>query len=307
MAPYRYQMARTWTMTMTIYNVLLPDALGMDTPLGRGFRLGCTVGTVALLTLPRMPDLASLLRRCAVVLIVVQSIQVFYSPQFIIWLLPFLLPLTSRHPPLFWLLALLDVLTIMTFPLGAARLPACTGRSSLSGSYCASSWQCCFWSGMPWPSSTERARSDFAPNRPGKRPTQDRAADPYKSSFPIRTAWRIAMRARNRSCAGGAGSIWTVPYRPTLLPPSYPHYDPQSPRQKLFPFARSGAPPACRPRADGLGTGGSAVRRFEPFPARPGDRPDLAGHRFDACTLEPHSPVPHRAGVPKRHGGAGPR
>jgi hypothetical protein len=118
-APYRYQMTRVWTMRQTIYDALLPEALGKDTPLGRGFRVGSVVGIVGLLVLPPVPDLASLLRRCAVVLIVFQSVQVFYSPQFIIWLLPFLLPLGARHPGLIWLVAILDVLTIMTFPLGA--------------------------------------------------------------------------------------------------------------------------------------------------------------------------------------------
>jgi hypothetical protein len=119
LAPYRYQMSRVWTMPQTIYNVLLPDALGQNTPLGRWFRLGTLLGTVALLSVPRIPDLASLLRRCAVVLIVVQCIQVYYSPQFIIWLLPLLLPLASGQAVLIWLVALLDVLTIMSFPLGA--------------------------------------------------------------------------------------------------------------------------------------------------------------------------------------------
>jgi hypothetical protein len=117
-APYRYQLGRVLNMPMTIYHAFLPEALGGGTPLARGFRLACTAATVGLLCLPRVPDLASLLRRGAVVLIVFQCVQVFYSPQHLIWLLPLLLPLTGRHPLLGWLVALLDVLTFVTFPLG---------------------------------------------------------------------------------------------------------------------------------------------------------------------------------------------
>jgi hypothetical protein len=119
LAPYRHQFSRVWIMPMTIYDSLLPVALGGDTAVARGFRLGSVVLTVGVLSLLRVPDLASLLRRSAVVLIVFQCLQVFYSPQFYIWLVPLLLPLASRHRGLIWLVALLDVLTFVTFPAGA--------------------------------------------------------------------------------------------------------------------------------------------------------------------------------------------
>ncbi len=66
---------------------------------------------IGVLSWPRMPNLASLLRRSAVVLILFQTLLVFYSPQFILWLMPFLLPLSGRHRRLIWLVVSLDLAT----------------------------------------------------------------------------------------------------------------------------------------------------------------------------------------------------
>jgi hypothetical protein len=114
-APYRFQLSRVCTMAVTIYHSLLPESLSETTPVARGFRLGSVVVTIGLMVLPRMPDLAALLRRSAVVLIVFQCVQNFFSPQFYLWLLPLLLPLTARHRGLVWMVVGLDLLTFMGF------------------------------------------------------------------------------------------------------------------------------------------------------------------------------------------------
>jgi hypothetical protein len=62
-------------------------------------------------------DLESLLRRSAVILIVFVSFQVFYSPQWILWLMPMLVPLAGGQRPLAFLIVGLDLVTYLTFPL----------------------------------------------------------------------------------------------------------------------------------------------------------------------------------------------
>jgi hypothetical protein len=73
-----------------------------------------TVGTLAYRPLPEIP---SLLRRSAVVLIVFISLQVFFSPQWIIWLTPLLAPLAQRDRSLIpWLVAF-DLIMFLSFPV----------------------------------------------------------------------------------------------------------------------------------------------------------------------------------------------
>jgi hypothetical protein len=115
-APYRFQLARArdgWSL----YDSILPVALADNNLVGRGFRLGGLLVTLAALLWRRPPDLAGVLRRCAVVLIVFTSLSVFYSPQWILWLVPLLVPLAARQRGLGWLIVALDVATFFTFPV----------------------------------------------------------------------------------------------------------------------------------------------------------------------------------------------
>jgi hypothetical protein len=61
--------------------------------------------------------LSGLLRRAALILIVFVSLQVFYSPQWILWLSPLLIPLAGCRRPIFGLIVLVDVVTYLTFPV----------------------------------------------------------------------------------------------------------------------------------------------------------------------------------------------
>ena len=76
--------------------------------------------TVAALCLTRPPDLASVLRRGAVVLIVFIGLSVYFSPQWLIWLLPLCLPLARKNWPVTGLLVALDLITYNTFPVYSA-------------------------------------------------------------------------------------------------------------------------------------------------------------------------------------------
>jgi hypothetical protein len=115
-APYSIQLNRD-PFLWTAYGYILPPQLGNNDLIGKVFRLGTQALILAALLCHPPADLAGLLRRCAVMVIVFVSLAVFYSPQWIVWFLPLLLPLTSRHPTLFWLVAALDLVTFWTWPL----------------------------------------------------------------------------------------------------------------------------------------------------------------------------------------------
>jgi uncharacterized membrane protein len=121
-SPYQFQLHREPFM-WTPYGYYLPSSLAANTSVARGFRLGTLV--VAVLGLAAWPvrDLASVLRRGAVILIVFISLSVVFSPQWILWLAPLLLPLASRSWPLTILVVALDLTTYLMWPYGLV-LPA---------------------------------------------------------------------------------------------------------------------------------------------------------------------------------------
>jgi hypothetical protein len=114
-APYRYQLTRI-PFPPTIYGYILPEEWEKPDRRGQLFRLGTLGVTLLLLVLRRPADMASLLRRGALVLIVFVTLPVFYSPQWVLWLVPLLAPLTRRHWPVLVLAVALDLLTYLTFP-----------------------------------------------------------------------------------------------------------------------------------------------------------------------------------------------
>ncbi len=114
--PYRVQLTRELVShDLTVYGYLLPTCLADNTPLGRAFRSGTLLLTIAILFCLRPGDLASLLRRGAVVLIVFVSLAVFYSPQWVLWLVPLLVPLTRRSLLLTALVVALDLVSYYSF------------------------------------------------------------------------------------------------------------------------------------------------------------------------------------------------
>lgn len=121
-APYRFQLTRPPENGMILYGCCLPLKLAGGTA-GMAFRLGSLSLTIVLMLATPISDLSSLLRRCALVLLVFTSLAVFYSPQWIIWFAPLLLPLVGRDRRIGWGVATLDLLTYLTFPLWFWILP----------------------------------------------------------------------------------------------------------------------------------------------------------------------------------------
>lgn len=122
-APYVVQLSRKpegWTVYSYLFSnkELLAEVAG-NGPLARGFRLGSLALVSALLLVRPIIDLSGVLRRGTVVLITFISLSVFYSPQWILWLTPLLLPLAGRNRRLVFLAAALDLVTWGQWPLGA--------------------------------------------------------------------------------------------------------------------------------------------------------------------------------------------
>jgi hypothetical protein len=116
LAPYRLQLSRPLG-ALTFFGLVWPESWAENTLLGMTVRLGSVVAAILLLAWSRPPNLNSLLRRAAVVLVVFVSFQVFYSPQWILWFIPLLLPMARRQRELLSLLIGLDLVTYLTFPL----------------------------------------------------------------------------------------------------------------------------------------------------------------------------------------------
>jgi hypothetical protein len=116
LGPYQVQLSRD-PMGPTIYDYVLPMRLAKNDALGRGFRFGTLALVMVVLSLTRPPDLASVLRRGAVVVIVFANLSVFYSPQWMLWFTPMLVPLAGRHRSVLILTIALDIVTYLTFPV----------------------------------------------------------------------------------------------------------------------------------------------------------------------------------------------
>jgi hypothetical protein len=111
--PLQVQLSRE-PMGPTIY-VNLPAALSENGWVGRGFRFGTLALLMLALCWSRPPGLASVLRRGALALMAFTSLSVFYSPQWVLWFSPLLVPLAGKGRLLAALVAGLDVVTYLSF------------------------------------------------------------------------------------------------------------------------------------------------------------------------------------------------
>jgi len=132
-APYKFQLTRPPEIGLTIYGCLLPADLA-DGPLGSSFRLASLAAMMAWMLATPVADLAGVLRRSAMILMVFVGLAVFYSPQWIVWFIPLLGPLIRRHRWLGCWHGLLDAVNYITFPMWFFVLPelavAWVGESS---------------------------------------------------------------------------------------------------------------------------------------------------------------------------------
>jgi hypothetical protein len=122
-APYQFQLNRE-PFGWTAYGYILPVQLADNIWWAKVFRLGALLLAVVVLLVRPVPDMPSLVRRGAVLLIVFVTLPVFYSPQWVLWLMPLLLPLGRRRPGLLALVVALDLVTYITWPfLGSTWNP----------------------------------------------------------------------------------------------------------------------------------------------------------------------------------------
>jgi hypothetical protein len=116
-APYQFQLSRPPEYGWTLYGMVLPSSWAENTMADRILRLG-TVALVGLVLFwNRADDMASLLRRCALILIPFVMLPVFYSPQWLLWFSPLLVPLAGLQPSVRWLAVVLDLMTYLSFPV----------------------------------------------------------------------------------------------------------------------------------------------------------------------------------------------
>ncbi|MCZ2343001.1 MAG: DUF2029 domain-containing protein [Bacteroidales bacterium] len=114
LGPILVQLARPYeARSWTFYDRLLPVSLAEE-KVGRLLILALTV-VVCVWTRPRSRD--AVLRRCTVILTVFVVLAVFWSPQWVLWFLPFLIPLGRNRWWPIGLAVLLDTTTYFTFPV----------------------------------------------------------------------------------------------------------------------------------------------------------------------------------------------
>jgi uncharacterized membrane protein len=114
LTPFRYQLSRSLE-PLTIYGAIVPGFFG--THAWAPLRLAVLVAAALALIWKPIGTMPLLLSRGAVLLIVFIALQVFFSPQWVIWLAPLLIPLSGLHRSLIpWLVAL-DVVMFLSFPV----------------------------------------------------------------------------------------------------------------------------------------------------------------------------------------------
>ena len=115
LAPLAYQLSRHLEPGWVIYGRIVPLFLGTER--WGWLRTGLVVVTVVAMFWKPINNLESILRRGAVILIVFISLQVFFSPQWIVWLAPFLIPLACKERRLIpWLIAI-DLVMYTSVPI----------------------------------------------------------------------------------------------------------------------------------------------------------------------------------------------
>jgi hypothetical protein len=114
LAPVKVQFSRTLAeISWTFYGKLLPLELAHS----KWGRLGILAAAVLAMVAIRPRDLAGVLRRCGVILCVFVILSVFWSPQWILWFLPILVPLAASRRWILWTAVGLDAANYFNFPI----------------------------------------------------------------------------------------------------------------------------------------------------------------------------------------------
>jgi hypothetical protein len=111
--PVLVQLARPPEFGWTFYGFLLPTSMAHH----GSIRLAIIAAVVLTAAATRPPDLDSVLRRCALVLVVFAVLAVFWSPQWLLWFLPLLVPLAGRDRLVLAAAVGLDLANYLSFPV----------------------------------------------------------------------------------------------------------------------------------------------------------------------------------------------
>jgi len=112
--PVLVQLARPLEKeSWTLYGRLLPVELAQE----KNLRLAILAAAGLALVITKPKSLTSSLRRCAVLLVVFISLAVFWSPQWVVWFLPLVVPLAARQRWVIPVCVALDLLSYFQFPV----------------------------------------------------------------------------------------------------------------------------------------------------------------------------------------------
>ena len=112
--PVQVQLSRPLEETSwTLYGRVLPMSLGKSST----GRLAILAAFVLGVAITRPTNLASVLRRCGVILVVFVNLAVFWSPQWIVWFLPIVIPLARNRRRFIVAMLALDALNYFCFPI----------------------------------------------------------------------------------------------------------------------------------------------------------------------------------------------
>jgi hypothetical protein len=111
--PFRVQFGRPLEEGWTLYGKLLPVWLG-ETGWARFAILGVVTG---LLTLRKPSDRDDILARCGIVLVAFNLLAVFWSPQWLLWFLPLVVPLARSDRRILSVAVAVDLINYVSFPL----------------------------------------------------------------------------------------------------------------------------------------------------------------------------------------------
>lgn len=117
LGPFKFQMSRPAEQWWIFYGRVIPAGLALAGGLSSVFRAVVLLAVVGGMALRRPPDVESLLRRCAVAVLLFISLQVFFSPQWWLWAAVLLVPLASRSPRLAAAVVLSDLIIYLGFPV----------------------------------------------------------------------------------------------------------------------------------------------------------------------------------------------
>ena len=114
--PLKFQLGRAVEPWWIFFGRVFPGFLDSDHIAARLFRVGVVLGTVLCMCIFRPQNVTSLLRRCAIAVMVFISFQTFYSPQWWLWVAVLLIPLVRTNRWILPIYVVLDLITHAAYP-----------------------------------------------------------------------------------------------------------------------------------------------------------------------------------------------